>query len=163
MRSPFFALYEGEEKACPARPRGVLRGNAAKNCRFAGNGKKATSHKQTPLVCGSEKRETFSARPRKNVGFAPFAARENLFPPRKGRLLVFRLKPRRGKRPLSRRRPAAFFTRRGAGKITQSRPWARGVPFSLKGKRERLLWKNFSFGQRKGRRNREKRRRKHGI
>lgn len=30
MRSPFFALYEGEEKACPARPRGVLRGTRQK-------------------------------------------------------------------------------------------------------------------------------------
>lgn len=27
---PFFALHEGEEKACPARPRGVLRGTRQK-------------------------------------------------------------------------------------------------------------------------------------
>ena len=137
--------------------------NAGKNCRFAGNGKKATSHKQTPAYLRKRKEENFFRSASKNIGFASFAARENPFPPRKGRLLVFRLKPRRGKASFVKKTAGSFFHSARRRKNHKSRPWARGAPFSLKGKRERLLWKNFSFGQRKGRRNREKRRRKHGI
>ena len=160
---PFFALHEGEEKACPARLRGVLRGTRQKTAASQETEKRRLPISKPPLICGSEKRETFSARPRKNVGFAPFAARENPFPPRKGRLLVFRLKSRRGK---------ASFVKKTAGSFFHSARRRKNHKIPPLGKRRALLFKweertpaleNFSFGQRKGRRNREKRRRKHGI
>ena len=106
---PFFALHEGEEKACPARLRGVLRGTRQKTAASQETEKRRLPISKPPLICGSEKRETFSARPRKNVGFASFAARENPFPPRKGRLLVFRLKPRRGKASFVKKTADSFF------------------------------------------------------
>lgn len=162
MRS-LFCLARGRGKGLSGSSKRRFARNAAKNCRFAGNGKKATSHKQTPAYLRKRKEENFFRSASKNIGLASFAAGENPFPPRKGRLLVFRLKPRRGK---------ASFVKKTAGSFFHSARRRKNHKIPPLGKRRALLFKrekrtpaleNFSFGQRKGRRNREKRRRKHGI